>query len=378
MDKEKMAWNAYGSVIYKDNMWYTNYWGTQLCCFSLTDKRITRMDFIPYEGIRSALLYSNFLVLQDDRLLLVPANAFDICIYDIVDRTFERISLEIDKEAYNIFCGAVVWEKYVYFIPYNFRYIMRLDVDRGMLERVFDLGEVVDLSPKPTAFQYNYCVYDNRVFFLSAQENKVLEFNFDEQKVTALCVGDSDTILTAIECIRGEYLVLIDQKGIIYHVAMDLSMWDKKEYRIEEYELKRDGHIVKSYADCKWIDERLVFFPAHANKILEYLPDAGELNVIDFMPDKKLQFDDVKGAHSIKFSLLREYRGKLYGFYVKTRQIFEYDPVEHRFTLYDPNLKLDRDENCYLMGQMIEHEGVKEDIYSYASLETFIDVICKM
>lgn len=380
MNKEKMAWNAYGSIIYKGNMWYTNYWGTQLCCFSLTDKRITRAELIPYEGKRSALLYSNIIALNDERLLLVPANAFDVCIYNIADRTFKLIPLDAEKEAYNIniFCGAAVWENYVYFIPYSFRYIMRLDIDKDVLEKVYDLEAIADLSPKPTAFQYNYCVYDNRIFFLSAQENKVLAFNLDEQKVTTISVGESNAIFTAIECVKGEYLVLIDQMGTLYHVEMDLSKWDKKEHVIEGYTLKNDGHIVKSYADCKWINERLLLFPAHANKILEYLPDIDKLNVIDFTPDRELQFDEVKGAHSIKFSLLREYEGKLYGFYVKTRQIFEYDPSEQRFVLYDTQLELDMEEKCYLMKQLIESEIVNETVYSYTSLETFIETICRM
>lgn len=378
MNKDKMAWNAYGSVICGENLWYTNYWGTQLCCFSLTEKKIKRIELIPYEGKRSALLYSNIVALKDDRLLLIPSSAYDVCIYNMADRTFQQIPLGVDEEAYSIFCGGVEWQNYVYLIPYNFRYIMRVDAQKGVLEKVCDLEEVADLSPKPTAFQYNYCVYDNRVFFLSAQENKVLAFNLDEQKVTTLSVGESDTIFTAIECVKGKYLVLIDQMGTLYHIEMDLSKWDRKEHLIEGYALKRNGHIVKSYADCKWINERLIFFPAHANKVLEYVPDMDKLNVIDFMPDRELVFDDILGAHSIKFSMVREYKGKLYGFYVKTRQIFEYDPMEQRFALYDTEIELDREENCYLMKQMIENGGVNEDVYSYASLETFIDTICRM
>lgn len=376
MKREEMAWSAYGSVICDGKMWYTNYWGTQLCCFSLTEKRMMRIEMIPYEGKRSELLYSNIIALNDGRLVLVPANAFEICIYNIANREFELIPIEASEEAYNMFCGAVAWKDYIYLIPYNFRYVVRLDVNKRTIERVCDLENVVDLAAKPTAFQYNYLVNDNRVFFLAARENKILSFNLDEESIATLPVGDSDSVFAAIESIDYNNFVLIDQKGMIYQVAFDLSVWKKIDCIINDFVLKDDGYIVKSYADCKVLDKRIIFLPAHANKILEYQFDMGILKTIDFAPDMQMEFDDAHRANSIKFSLVKEYNGMLYGFYVKTGQLFEYDPKEQQFALYDTKLELDSEESQYLMNKMIKRGAVKESFHSYDSLEAFISAIC--
>lgn len=165
MAGNERTWTAYGSLIDGDVLWYVNYRGALLCCYSLKEKKMKKVEVIPYKGKRSWLLYSN-VIKAGSKLILVPANAFAVCLYDMETEAFEKLYLNIPADSVNTYCGAAVWKEYVYLFPYHYRYIMKLNLAKKQAEYVCDLQGMVRTEPDHSDFQYT-CVQKGRnVFFV--------------------------------------------------------------------------------------------------------------------------------------------------------------------------------------------------------------------
>lgn len=370
MTGNERTWTAYGSLLDKDTIWYVNYRGVLLCAYSLAERKMKKVEVIPYSGRRSQLLYSNVLK-AGDTLILVPANALDMCLYDMETERFEKVPLHVPVDSSNLFCGGIVWKGHVYLIPYEYPYIVKVNLSTKRAEKVCRVQESVSAEPGEAAFQYNYVQNGQRVFFLSALENKIFCFDMDTESVEAKEVGETGAVLSALSLTGDGGLAAIDQQGSIYIISEDLANWE-----VYDAGIKTDSPL-KSYADAICADGSVFFFPAHADTLLEYRSDQKRVSRIEFEDNERNDYKESMWSGGIKFSLLHEWKGLFCGFYTETGKLFMFDPKDKKMTFYEADSYLGGDEAERIMERIMEQGVVAESNHAYDSLDTFLRVIRK-
>ncbi len=374
MAGNERTWTAYGSEIDEDVLWYVNYRGTLLCCFSLKEKKMTKVEVIPYRGKRSQLLYSNVLKIGS-KLILIPANAFEVCLYDVETGVFEKMYLNMSADSFNTFCGATVWNDCVYFFPYNYRYIVKLNLKEKQVEWVCDLQGIVRMESDRVAFQYNCVQNEQAVFFLSAEENKILCFDMDAESVIAKAVGETDSIFSVLTLMEDGRFAAIDQKGRIYIISEDLESWEICDSETETGLCRKMEGNTKPYADCICIDNKVFFFPADADALLEYRIDKKSVRCIAIDEEEETDYQEAMWAENIKFSLVHVWNNRICGFYTKTGKFFLFNPDNDQMEFYEADSYLGEIASGQIMKQMMGLGAVKESNHSYDSLEKFLKVL---
>lgn len=374
MAGNEWTWTVYGSVIDEDVIWYVNYRGTLLCAYSLKEKKMKKVEVIPYGGRRSKLLYSNILKI-DSVLVLIPANAYEACLYDMETGAFEKLYLNMPADAFNVFCGGAVWNDCVYFFPYNYRYIVKLNLKEKQVESICDLQGIVRMEPNRAAFQYN-CVQNERVvFFLSATENKILCFDMDAECVIAKAVGETDSIFSALTLMEDGRFAAIDQRGRIYIISEDLGSWEICESEQETGLCREMEGNTKPYADCICIDNKVFFFPADADALLEYRIDKKSVRCITIDGKEETNYQEAIWADNIKFSLVHVWNNQICGFYAKTGKIFLFNPYNDQMEFYEADSYLGEMASGEIMRRMMRQGAIMELNHSYDSLTKFLKVI---
>lgn len=374
MTGNERTWTAYGSVIDGDELWFVNYRGPLLCCYSLKEKKMKKVEVIPYRGKRSQLLYSNVLKIGS-RLILIPANAFHVCFYDVETGTFENRYLNIPADSFNIFCGAAVWKDSVYFFPYHYRYIVKLNLQEKQAECVCDLQEFVRMEPDRAAFQYNYVQKGRAVFFLSAVENKILCFDMDAETVMAKEVGEADAVFSALSLMEDGRFAAIDQKGRIYIISEDLAGWEICDSETEAGLYREMKGSAKPYADCICKGNKVFFFPTDADMLLEYRVDEKAVRRIAIDGEEETDYQEAKWAGNIRFSLLNLWNDWICGFYTKTGKVFLFHPDHDQMEFFEADSYLGETASGQIMKQMLRQGAVNESNHSYDSLEKFLKVL---
>lgn len=370
----EMAWTAYGSAIYNNDIWYINYWGKKLCRYSLLEHKMKSIEIIPYEGKRNELLYSNVSVVNE-KLILTPANSFDICIYDINSREFELVPLVISAEEYNLFSGCVVNGRNAYFIPYNFKSIVKMNLETKEISYLFELDKIVAFDHERIAFQYNYIAVGQTVYFFSGIENVILAFDMATDTIKTERIGDCKTVFSAVTKKDDRTLLLVDQEGNVYEISLDLNQIAIYRNNNKDYELVRNGLFIKAYADAFNNNQKTYFLPGHANMILEFDWNTNCINHIENKLIDELAPLESHKANAMKISLIQEYKGSVYGFYISTGQLFEYEKKTHTLHLYDTLIELEEAEARILMKKLLKNGVLQESNYVFESLDTFLRII---
>lgn len=366
MAGNERTWTAYGSLIDGDVLWYVNYRGTLLCCYSLKEKKMKKVEVIPYKGKRSQLLYSNVMK-SGSKLILVPANAFEVCLYDVETGTFEKLYLDMPADSVNAYCGVAVWKEYVYLFPYNYRYIMKLNLVKKQAEYVCDLQGMVRMEPDQMVFQYTCVQKEQTVFFLSAVENKILCFDMDAETVVVKEVGEADAVFSTLTLLEDGRFASIDQKGRIYILAEDLESWEVCD--------SEAGGNAASYVDSICVNHKVFFFPADTGALLEYRIDKKSVRCIGIDEEEETDYQEAMWAGNIKFSLLHLWNDQICGFYTKTGKFFLFHPDHNQMEFYEADSYLGETASGQIMKQMMRQGAVKEANHSYDSLAKFLKVL---
>ncbi len=374
MAGNERTWTAYGSALDGDVLWYVNYRGTLLCCYSVKEKKMKKVEVIPYKGKRSQLLYSNVLK-TGNWLILIPANAFEVCLYDVETGAFKKLYLNIPTDSFNTFCGAAVWNDYVYLFPYNYRYIVKLNLKEKQTEQVCDVQGLVRTELDRMIFQYACVQKEQTVFFLSAVENKILCFDMDAESVMVKEVGEADAVFSTLTLMDDGRFVSIDQRGRIYIISEDLISWEICDCATEIGLDKEMEGNTKPYADCICMDNKIFFFPTAIDALLEYQIDKKSVRRIAIHEEEKTDYQEAMWAENIRFSLLHIWNNQICGFYTKTGKFFLFHPDDDQMKFYEADSYLGEIESGRIMKQMMRQGAVLESNHSYDSLTRFLNVL---
>lgn len=351
---EEMAWTSHKTEVSNDNLWYVNNYGTLLCCFSLKEKRIIQVENIPYSGNRSELLYSNILAV-DNYLILVPANAFYVILYNINSREFITIGLNLNPKSYNMFCGCERWENKLFLIPYNVNFVISIDLNTLELKKECDLAAELCEDGFNTVFRGCYALSCNRIYFLSNYENRVWCYNMEENKISSELICEKKIKCTAIAT-NNDKIFIIDENSDVHILGLNLEYKGKTKNKYKKREMF-------NFIDGIRINDNIYFFQAEGDKIIKY-------NYI-----KQIILEQNIGL-VMRVSLLNSSGDNIYGFDISRKRLFEYNCNKASFKYYNTALKLNENEAVlYMQNNLNTYNVVKECEHGFDTLNIFIKSI---
>lgn len=167
--------------------------------------RFCRMDWetgeittlIDFGNTPDSKNYATFIRDEDNyKSYFAPGSAKTICIFD--ETTGERQDIPYDNplESGN-FCGILKGERYLYFLPYRYSAILRLDKQSGELKYLRECVE--EILPMVTAEHMElmgpacWINYPNQAYVASFQTNRVMNFDLATGEYSWQAVGPEDT-----------------------------------------------------------------------------------------------------------------------------------------------------------------------------------------
>lgn len=368
-----IAWTSSGLVPDQNkNVWFTTYWGSFLICYSLEQKKIIRLEVLPYKGNRTEQLYSN-LIVAGDTVVLVPNNAFEICLYHIKDRTFDMIPVPLPADSVNAFCACAQWNGYIYIFPYHCPFLLKLELKQKRVSMVKDLGE----KQNAVKFRASHCIIRDNVYLLSADSNRVFRFDMHTEKIHTYDTGSRKDRFCTISCTDDNRFVLTDSDG-------NVTVWDTGEEqgityknKISEFKSFEGGD---AFADSVLYNQDVWLFPDRSDMILKFSLIDGSLS--ETVVDKNImeksgdsEAGSVNGPDFAKFSLLTQQDHCIYGFYLRKGSFFKYNIKNGRCDSCLIEIKLSDKESGECMRDMLQNGMITESVQSYRSLNTFLDLV---
>ena len=175
-----LVWAAYGFDIKGENIWFCSYWDNFLCCYSLAEKRVIRIEEIPEHGKQREFLFSNVAIVDTNLIALIPSNAASLFLYNIENRSFMEFPVDIPEGIHNKFCGYAKYNDYLYIFPVNCDVIIRLNLKSKEIHRISDWNNEIETTGSIMAFQMKNCICGENIFLISAVSNKIMRFRMSD------------------------------------------------------------------------------------------------------------------------------------------------------------------------------------------------------
>lgn len=374
MNVDNLAWTAYGFSLEGKNVWFTTYWGAYLCCYSLYEKRMLRIEPIPYEGRNGELLYSNIFV-DRNKVILIPTNTEEIGIYDIEKREFSFVNIIYEENRNNKYCGYKIYNQSLYIFPYNDISILKLNLETNAVEIVCGLKQFDNKDVPVAIFQYHYASVEERMYFLSSFTNSVFEFNIVNESFRVIEVGEVSNIYCAIYHLEKNEFALADQEGNLTIADLETGKYKKYKNSIKDFcplEMYKNRN---AFADIFQYEEWLYLFPAQANKVIRFSMIQKKFEEVNIYGMGSLKVDDYYRSKSRKFSLLMKRKMCVYGFFMGNCNFFEYHIGSNEIDFYPIEMNVSEEDSMFMMKRLIKKGKVNESKRSYESLKTFLKVV---
>lgn len=119
----------------------------------------------------------------EEELFLIPENAGIVVIYNILNKTINRLEYDFFKCNSAAFNDAFLYQNYIYCIPWSAEYVVRINTINKMCEKLFNWREVMNISDDNAVLYDSTLTTMNSCFCVSSSSNKLLEINFPENTV---------------------------------------------------------------------------------------------------------------------------------------------------------------------------------------------------
>lgn len=361
-----LVWATYGFVLDDDKIWFASYWNNVLCCYSLKEKRVERAEIIP-EDDEVELSFSN-LVKVGNEIVIIPANALNIYIYDIEERKFSKIELGEGNVGFNKFFGYGLWKENIFLFPGKCTEILKINLITKKISHIKEWNKKIETDGEIVCFQFDHYVCGEKVYLLSAVTNKVLIFNMATEEEEIISVGEKNKIYSTITYLDIDKFLLTDEEGNCILLNLKDSSFEIIKNTVEgfishKYDTKRacmsDG--------VKW-ENCVYLFPAQANKILK-------LSLIDNTLSEVVLNCDIPSMSwkGESFSLFERQRNYIYGFWIDKRILISMN-LETEEVEYIP-IEVDSLNEKQLLDtlfQRLKKGSVQESVAPFATLEMII------
>lgn len=358
------------------NVWFVSYWNSFLCCYSIKERKLARIEVVKDKSSQNAFLFSDVKVVGNE-IILVPANAFSIYIYDITKREFTEIGIQGSlREQGNKFMSCVLFHDELYMMPYSYPCILAINRFSKKIREVVNFRGMIELEGGLSSFRYSFCEAANSLYLLSALTNKVLQFNMETEKVSIYSVGDLNDRYNTITNLSINKFAMFTQNG-------ECVIWDMEEKSCSKFEtsltefgrVKADDLRGTAFTDSVRAGDFLYVFPNLSDKgICFSIKDQSFTKLVD---DVAEEYDDYIGLYDTAgFSRIMVRGDRIYGFVRKKGIFFEADlslkDIDyHSITIPSSDELLDD-----LLSEMLNEKVVLEQAeLDFASLDSLIHIM---
>lgn len=278
-----------------------------------------------------------------DRDYVCPANAQDILL--IGEHGIEdRIALEQYLEQSGAFGGAIVWEQYLFLIPNNYPYLVRLDTLSGQVSYWNDNMDIFIRDVRGEKRIGGYCVQNGYLYLFSPVDDEALKICIDTGNTEVIAVGALHMQGCLIAASDGKEVWLVPYDGTTV-VRWNPETGELREYSeypvpiickhpIIGYECKSRPFSFPAFSGDKayfapiW-GEKFIEIDKNTDEIYEWKPDfpiVREMQNDYFMSWQRASFiRTVEESDKKEYLLYSDWDRKLYRVNLETQESVEID-----------------------------------------------------
>ena len=203
------------------------------------------IDIMPEEEIIAQALVSQ-LIQIDGKIILIPLNAKKIWLYDINTKLWSGIDL-YDSDKKLKFLKAVYHERYIYILPCNYNYLVKLNVTNWTIDYL-DIFDKLPIEGKcnchQTIFRSDIAICNQVIFAASCFADVVLKYNMRDGKYEWIKLKANDKGFSGI-AFDGIYYWISDKVD-----TSRIYRWDG-ENKCEEIAIANDhGGFIRGITVC--------------------------------------------------------------------------------------------------------------------------------
>lgn len=326
--------------------------------------KMTPCGFIPTENKKSkGIIPYRFLFKYGDRLVLLPYDERDICIYDIEKKIFERMELDMTKLKENTVWRCTGYEKIdnevVVYSGGSLILIVNLPAfDIKYIDLKEKLPENIRIDTKFGFWEYSY-LRNNELFLVPVTYPCVFKIDIYNKNIS-------------VDMIPEENSVDIDNpvfdKSILYYfnrkdgATVTLTKYDLKSLKFEKYDLgiERVGNNrVFGFMTC--INNILWMLPGECGEGYRFYTLEGRLDKINELP--VVSEDNLKDIYPREYNyrngILTE-EGHILTIHAWSCQLIDIDTVNESINMI-PIIKSDSEKWAELCGEILDNSV--DDIY---------------
>jgi len=326
-----------------------------LFCMDKDDWKLEFIGSFPGENYYTAGKYSLYYspAETNDCLYFPPFMANDVAVLSLIDVKIEKVKL-IDRQVYNggmNFIGAIARGDYVYFSPYLYPAIVRMNTKTRELSYFSDWVE--PLSKLTSNTQHGYFGYPilvgNSIWIASLRGNAVIEFNTETCKSTVHEVGDKNFCYHGI-CYDG------DNFWLTPYVSTETPVikWYPKSGDIKEYPNLNLDNGTRVWLIMTYSDDHIWLFPVTSKKAIRISKQTDVISNVD--EDKTYSTKNDSTENSAQYFFIHQYGDSIYKFNCQKGTLIEdnYSINEYREETID-----------YSHEQSVELEKLYARVYSF-------------
>jgi hypothetical protein len=315
-----------------DYIYYSEENFNAFCRINKTTYEVECLGKFPVENNLS--LYRN-IVKVEDKLYFTPLNASEIAIYDLSKSQFiesvkikriegewhcGKLTYKRDEQGYGGFSYSVVFGRYIYFMPYKYPAIVRLDTVTNAVDYYNDFLMPIskyENNRQDGLFYFSERIDDNKFVVSSLRSNDVMIYDTETntQEIHAIGNGDYCFILTLFD---GENFWFVPRTS-----NTPIIKWNKDKGVLKAIDISHltpAGSIVPFFKGVCF-ENFIYLFSYSQNPPLMINMKTHELTEIDCLKDKYIK----QGGVKVYFYAVNFENGLFYIYQKQTNLLYIYE-----------------------------------------------------
>lgn len=361
---KKIFMSPIGFCACGEHIWFLQLGSNLMLSLNLHNMEICDARRIPECcSLRDGTYTEKLIVFKEKIFIFLSGESRSYCFDTKKDKFIESIEF---PDGFRLSMNCVVEkDNQILILPYNDRYILRMDMDSGQIEKN-------KISENNISFQKEVILENNSIIASECNSNRVWAINTDTLKTDIYSVGDKENSYFGI-CSFGQ-----DKYALPFNDGSGLLLTDKRfrEERFipvpEKYEYLTNAAFIKMFADSS-----LYLFPQDSDAILKLRMNN---NILECVTDRS-GFKACKNEDGKFISQVYNDAIKIGDFY------YTFYIMKQEWHILDSNTG---ELSC--VGNKIQHQYIAEEIsklfdnrehfetvlkegYTNATLENFIAAI---
>lgn len=245
----KMHLQCLGTCCSGDKLWFPNMTFNGLFSINLKNFELEYHGQIPFLDNFAVLSYAHSNFFFENKLFFCPNNCKDILIYDIENKTYNKINI-LSKDNY-LTARTIQRGKKVWIYPQNLKHgIFFLNLDDLSIEESIEFNQLLaGIQDIPWIVELN----EFEIAILSG-DKEIIEVNILKKEIIDKKILKEDIRIFSIRYYGGSYWILFKDSSDIYEIV-------RKENKIIKYHLFEEEWITKKgipYSNAIFIEDDIL------------------------------------------------------------------------------------------------------------------------